>query len=461
MPVSALMFVLSFFGSLLGGLARWPILAIGAYLLSFYGHPPSRWWGYALPDLRWAFVSAVVAWVVALRYKSRNTQAKAWYADPIMMLVIAFIGWMWIQTPWAADQDAHLEGVIMMSKYLIIMYAMIKLLDSPRSLELFSVMTSAGCAYFGLLAREMSSSAERLDGVGGPGVDDANTLGMLLAVGVVLGLAQLTRGPAWSRVFSLLCLPFSLNGLILTQSRGAFLGLAAGGFILALLAPKGDRGKVRLLGALGVIAFLALAQNTFWERINTIGAKEGERDFSAETRIVLAHAQLRMFADHPFGAGHRGTAALSRQYLDVAYLARDRNVPEAQRQRSSHNTTLSVLVEQGVPGIIMWVAMLGTAGLRVVRLLRKAAINDNEAQRRLALQCAAIGGALVLVFVSGNFTDYLRTEVQYWLLAMLVAATRLMEATSEETATAPSTSGKFWGRARTPTAAPGAAAKTS
>jgi O-antigen ligase len=454
-PPSALAYLLAFFGSLVGGFVRWPLLVLGAYLLAFFGHPPSRWWGYALPDLRWAFTSALFVMIVAIRYTSRNTEKKVWCSDPIIVLVISFVAWMWIQTPWAVDQNTHLEGTVMMSKYLIIIFAMIKLLDTSRSLELFNIMVAAGCAYFGVLAREMATSSSRLDGVGGPGVDDSSTLGTMFAVGAMLAIVQLTRGPIWSRIFCLCTLPFTLNGLILTQSRGAFLGLAAGGAVLALLAPKGDRVKIRLLAAVGVVALLFLAQNTFWQRIDTIDAKDGQRDFSAETRIVLAQAQLKMFKDHPFGAGHRGTAALSRQYLDLSYMARDRSVPIEKRERSSHNTTLSVLVEQGIPGIIIWVALLGTTGVRVVRVLQKANKSEDEEQRRIALQISGIAAAMIVVFVSGNFADFLRAEVQFWLWAMLVAATRLLEASAETAAetTAPTQFTLPWRRARIPAAA--------
>jgi len=423
MPLSALGFLALFVGAVIAGLLRWPMLTLGAYMMSFYGHPPSRWWGAFLPDLRWALVSAAAAFAAAWMYRSRNTEQNAWTADPIILLVMCYIAWMWIQTPWAVDQATHIEGTVIMTKYLLIIFVLIKLLDNPRHVELFIFMHMAGCAYFGLLARVYGSGGTRLDGVGGPGVDDANTLGMMFATALVLGGVQLLRGPWWSRIFCAISLPIILNGLILTQSRGAFLGLAVGGVVMLLLAPKGDRRKLYGLAALGLVALSALAHEQFWERIQTIGAEKHERDFSAETRVVLAQAQLRMFADYPHGAGHRGTAALSRQYLSQEYMANEAGVPEHQRARSSHNTVLSVLVEQGVVGIVIY-GVLALVTLRRIMRVRRGPRNEEES--RIALLGASVAGGLAVVFCAGQFADYLRAEVQMWLLAMLVALTRIL-----------------------------------
>ena len=45
MPKTALAFVGSYFVLLLLAFVRHPIYGLFAYLLAFYVHPPSRWWG--------------------------------------------------------------------------------------------------------------------------------------------------------------------------------------------------------------------------------------------------------------------------------------------------------------------------------------------------------------------------------------------------------------------------------
>ena len=87
--------------------------------------------------------------------------------------------------------------------------------------------------------------------------------------------------------------------------------------------------------------------------------------------------------------------------------------------RSSHNTLLSVLVDQGVPGIIIALAMIITV-LSLVRRFKK--LDDQGLSRELGLFRAAIGATLAAILTSGMFTNYLKAEIQLWGLALLVAA---------------------------------------
>ena len=62
---------------------RHPIFGLYFYLASIYVHPPSRWWGYMLPDLRWALLSAgvtVLAVALAMYFVAN------WFARPIKLL---------------------------------------------------------------------------------------------------------------------------------------------------------------------------------------------------------------------------------------------------------------------------------------------------------------------------------------------------------------------------------------
>jgi hypothetical protein len=50
--------------------------------------------------------------------------------------------------------------------------------------------------------------------------------------------------------------------------------------------------------------------------------------------------------------------------------------------------------------------------------------SDPESVQRSIL-AAAVGGGLALVFVAGQFVDYLKVEIQVWLLVLLVVLLQL------------------------------------
>jgi hypothetical protein len=429
MATPAIGFALLFLGSLAISF-RWPIMIFATYLASFYGHPPSRWWGDSLPDLRWALSAAAgLALITAIYwYQQRSipkppelSQRKT---DWLIGWYVLYVLWMWIQSAWAAGPVDHFEGTMFMTKYIPVMLAIVILADTPQKIRMFMLFHVCGCAYFGYLAFLQGSGGERLDGVGGPGVDDANTLGMYLATGIVMGAALLVDGPKWTRLISAICLPVILNGMILTQSRGAFLGLVIGGLVLITFVPRRVALPLWAAGGLGLLALVSLGHQEFWERIGTIDAKEQDRDFSAQSRIGIAEAQWQMFLEHPEGIGHRGTAALSALYLPDEYLTVDNSAAGGgARVRSSHSTPMTVLTEQGVVGVILYLCLF-FAILRRTFYIRRL-YRSGELADEVAVIMAGVVGAIATIFIAGQFADYLRAEIQAWVIALLAAAGRV------------------------------------
>ena len=89
--------------------------------------------------------------------------------------------------------------------------------------------------------------------------------------------------------------------------------------------------------------------------------------------------------------------------------------------RSSHNAFMTVLVEQGIPGAIMFV-MMALWVLRSLRAMKQQATQLGNSQT--AIHAGAIGGALVVVLVGGVFADFSKCEVQIWMFALLAAITQ-------------------------------------
>lgn len=422
MTLTGLAFAFSFFGCLAWAAVRNPIYGLYAYIAVFYLHPPSRWWGNFLPDLRWSLLAGIVTLVLVLLTKPRKDRSP-WYANAGAGLLVAYALWLWIQSLWALDSEAHLAASVLFTKYILLFYVIYQLVDTPADLRRVLWVHFGGCVYLGWLALG-SHSGGRLEGVGGPGIDEANALAMQLDTGAMVGAMLLLTGSRYERIACILGMPLVLNGIVLTGSRGAFLALVAAGLVLAFMKPPSRSRLFYGLAALGLVLFAVVASQVFWERMRTITVAvddPSQMDTSAESRLVIAAAQWQMTLEHPFGSGHRGTAVLSPLYIEDKYLTGTGD-PTVQRARSSHNTFMTALSEQGFIGAVMFLLMWGWVVKTSVALRRSG---RRCADEKFVADLGGIAAALAAVFVAGIFVDYLKAEVQVWLVALLAAAANM------------------------------------
>ena len=422
MSVTGIAFVLSYLYGLLRIFTSHPIWGLFVYIAVFYLHPPMRWWGAGLPDLRWSLSAAIIT-LLALLGTVRHDDGVSWTAYPVVKIIFAYVAWMWIQFPWANPE--HIDGLILLSKYIVLVYIIYRLVDSEKTLEQFAIAHVLGCFYFGLLALDASGDG-RLELIGGPGVNDSNTLGMHVTTGIFFAGSLILSLHGWRRWAVIAMAPVLANCVVQTESRGAFLGAVIGAMVYFIASPRHHRKVIVGLGTVCLCILLAYAPSTYWNRMGSIDRgieNAGERDKSAESRLVIIKAQWEMFKDYPQGLGFNSTAYLSRAYLDTEWLTAARNEDiESQGARASHNTLMSTLVDQGVPGILLALAAI-VAILRMANELNRSRLaTDNS---NIGLYRAAICSSLASIFVSGMFTNYLKAEVQLWMIALLVACVHI------------------------------------
>lgn len=417
MSLTGIAFVLVYLAALALAVARDARFGLYTYVALIYLHPPSRWWGELLPDLRWSLVAAVVTLLATLRVPPDKTLPK-WHQSTPARLLIVFTIWVWIQNLWALARPEQLDLSILFTKYLVLIYLIHRLVTTQREVGNFLLAHVIGCAYLGWLTLSAPATG-RLEGVGGPGIDEANALGMFVSTGAICAGVLILAERGWRRWICVLALPLLGNTLVQSESRSATLGLVAGGLTLLFLLPKGYRLKSYVLGVAGLVALVAMAPPVYWERLTTLKAavnEEIEMDTSAESRMVIIEAQWQMWQDYPLGSGHRGTAVLSPLYLDEMWLTRAH--PDDRAARSSHNTMMSALAEQGVVGFVVfsWFGLWLAGSVLAVRRLTAA---GGSVDARFALYAAAAAGSLAVVFTAGLFVDYLKTEVQIWMYVLL------------------------------------------
>jgi len=416
MSLTALAFAVSYVFGLAAGLLRNPLYGLYTYIAVFYLHPPARWWAFDLPNMRWSMLAGVVTLIATLRVEPISGR-DSWLAGRGIKILIAFVVWFWIQSFWALDGKVHQEAAALFTKYLILFFLIYRLVHDEKTLQRVLFMHTLGCLYLGWLAL-LAPPWGRLEGVGGPAIDSANALAMQLGVGLVYSSVMLFRGSKLTKGMAIVAIPLIVNGIVQTESRGGVLGLLVAGVVMTYLSPPKFRRWFVVAGLAGLLLLVQIAPENFLERIGTITAsveEPEEMDTSASGRLVLIEAQWQMFLDYPFGTGHRGTAVLSADYLSVEQLAGDTFEEGGRGSRSSHNTLMTALVEQGIPGIVLFVALIWWA----FRTLQKIRRSDPDFQSGLAPYQAAIGGALAAVLVSGMFADYLKMEIFYWNIALI------------------------------------------
>jgi len=420
MSLTAAVFLIGFFVGIGMALFRHPIYGLYTYIAVFYLDAPHRWWGQGLPDIRWSLLTAIVTALAMFRLKA-DTQRTRWYKTYPAIILITYTAWLWIQSPWALDAEMHRECAIMFTKFIIVYYMVYSLIDTPLKTEDFLLAQVLGCLYLGLIALGAPAPGGRLEGVGGAGIDDSNTLGMHAATVAACGAMLIFIKRDWKRYAALVSVPLILNLVVLTGSRGAFLALFMGGFVIFALRPRENSRLFYTLAFLGILGFGTVASESFWARMQTMEAavnKEEIMDNSAEGRIVQMKAGLRMFTAHPLGVGHRGFVTLSPKYMDSIYMSETGT-------RSSHNTFISTLVEQGIPGATMFL-LLWLWVLKSCLVTRRWAVAKRP-MCEVGVMAATCAG-LVVVFVGGQFADFLKTEIQIWLFALL-AGFRYLPAT--------------------------------
>jgi putative inorganic carbon (HCO3(-)) transporter len=251
-------------------------------------------------------------------------------------------------------------------------------------------------------------------------LDNPNLLGgyllpiLPLAVVAVLRWRTLPR-----RLFALVSLVLGIVALVLTYSRGAWMGMVASLGLLGLLLamrqtrhwpPFWRRTFPLLLLVATAVALVVLVTQVEPLRVRVMSLVAGREDSSNNFRINVWTSVLAMINDRPWlGIGPGNTA------FNLIY-------PLYQQPKfnalSAYSIPLELLVEAGVPGLLAGVALLFTAV--------RTGLRQGQGQGMLNLPSLAAVAVFAGLAVQGlTDTIFFRPEVQLvglFSLATLAAA---------------------------------------
>jgi O-antigen ligase len=416
LSLTALLFAVAFLVGCAMALLRHPIYGVLTYVGTFYLHPPSRWWGQGLlHDVRWAFIAAAVT-LVALAVGRQRPPAIKMTSHGVTWGMLGFAAWILLQSFWAIGPESHRLLIEYYVKFLLAVYLIYRSIDSEYHLRLFLWSHVLGCFYFGWIAYTTYTGG-RFEGFGGPGIGEANAGALTMVTGVFVAASLFLAGRPRIKALLIGVIPFVVNGIVTTISRSGFLAMGIGGIVYNLFTPKRFSRRVRLLSVLAVVLFAMLTNPIYWMRIQSIkhtGAQVEGMD-TGSGRLDIMAAQLRMFRDNPLGCGHFCTEILSPYYLPSEELNQESG------SRASHNTFLGLLVDQGFIGGAAYLLMLAWVAGAIRRLARRY-WGTQDFQATLL---PAIAAAFAAMTIGDMFVPYVRYEVRFWFIAVLMAMLNL------------------------------------
>jgi putative inorganic carbon (HCO3(-)) transporter len=233
---------------------------------------------------------------------------------------------------------------------------------------------------------------------------DPSIYGRYLVVAILLTLAGILLGGVrgWKLAGLYAVVAATWLGLLISFSQSSFVALAAGVVVAALLV-----WEWRAASAVVVASVLAVAVAFAVPpvRAEILDKSRAGLDQATSGRSGLVRQGLEIGAENPLGG--KGVGGFKRAYADRVGL-RGREP----RRAASHSTPVTVLAEEGLPGLALLAWVLAAALLAALRGLGRGFTS------RVSL---AAGLAILAVFVHSLFYSALFEDPMFWALLGVVA----------------------------------------
>lgn len=361
----------------------------------------------------------IVAIVMLLAYvgskMSLGEPLTIWPLEMKMLLVIVVLGIVF--TPISASPGTSLETLTdSFFKVVSIFILIINLIDSrDRLRSLMKLVVVCGTivalgtirSYFaGELVTDEARTLERAAGQGffsNPN-ELAMALNLLLPFAVVLGL--MSKGVRRLAYFA--CALILSFGIMVSFSRGGFLGLVALGGVILWKAGRGKRAMTVVAGLVLCCAFVVAMPSGYSDRLFTILHTQNDQTHSAQERQELFGRAVEVIMYHPvigIGVGNFGIYSI--------------------RDKVAHNAYLEIAAELGVMGFIAYMVLIFSP-LRTLRRIERESYSSRAgpggwSERERETYFLSIG--LQAVLVAYMVCSFFQSSQYFWYLYYIVAYT--------------------------------------
>lgn len=348
-----------------------------------------------------------------------------------LRLLLALVVWMIIGIPFSVWPGGSFQFILdRVLKLLVLFYVIINSVDSMerfKKMVMIMVLCGTFLAYTGV--GTYSTYRFFIDFIGGwrfigyGNKDFANPNDLALGLVMLIPLAYfffVQREMGLKKVFYLGCLIYTVTGVVVTLSRAGMLGLLV---VFALILGKTAKENVSKAIAIGLIVLIPMvmfAPERFFYRFQSIADSSKDETGSREARIEGMITGVSIMLQHPLlGVGVGQSIVANAASYDYA----------AQAWKEIHNIYLQVGVDLGIVGLVLFLAMIGTA-LKGLREIQTRLVDHAEKREHLlyaqAVEISFWGFCVTAFFAPVAYNWYL-----YFLLGLSVALKDIVKEVEE------------------------------
>ncbi len=337
----------------------------------------------------------------------------------------ALVLWGLVTTLTSISPETAWGALIVLLKALVIFFVVLNALRTPQQLRSYILLFLAAFLVWparGTLTNYVTGNRYFGRAIWNGIYANPNDLAAitLLVLGLALSIATVKTQNPRVRKAAVAFVPVAVLMLLLTQSRGAFIGLLVGfgpAIFSRMRKRPGVAGPVLLVVVLAALIVPATAWHRF-ENITKVTSSETIQQAdpygSAAQRFDIMKVGWRIFEDHPIlGVG-----------IGCYNEANARYAPRLGR-RDAHNTYLGLAAEMGVPGLLLWLGLVSSVLLQIRR--RRQSIEADEG----TIQALWLERGIISFLVAAIFATYSSITIFYLLLGTLWAASKVLGPASE------------------------------
>lgn len=353
---------------------------------------------------------------------NRLSQYTRWREQPAFKWILLLLLMYYIMFMFALVPEVHSIFVFNFLKLIIIICVVYKIIDRPTLFDCAIWAYIIGAAYVGYYAGMVGrDNTGRVEGIGMIDTGgDSNQTAAALVPAVILLLYYVWMGSFKLRLLCVVCAAFLVNGLVLINSRGSFIGCVVGAaFFLGYMIFSSHQKKGQKATAYAVIIFglagaLSLTDQSFWDRMATLKQVE-DGDASGSHRTEFWLATFDVMKDYPMGVGINGFEAVSRLYLPEHYFERGAT-------KAVHSSWFQLLAETGWVGFVFFVLLIFSI-YKLLKLTKEFLLVQN--QTKLYFHVLSLEAGFLGYVTAATFINRIRAESLWWCILFLMIATNI------------------------------------